>query len=175
MVIHTVGHGTLDADRFTELLQSVDIDVLVDIRRYPGSRRHPQFGAEVMAEWLGEAGIEHRWSEALGGRRRPSPDSPNTAWNNDQFRAYADHMATTEFVEAVTELLAIADSANVAVMCSEAVWWRCHRRLLADYLVLVHQTEALHLFHDERVAVHTPMQEARLEGDVVIYDAASGD
>lgn len=171
MVIHTVGHGTLDAGRFTELLDSVGIEVLVDIRRYPGSRRFPHFGADAMAEWLGEAGIEHRWVEDLGGRRRPAPDSPNTAWNNDQFRAYADHMATSEFVRAIDDLLATARQRPTAVMCSEAVWWRCHRRLVADYLVLIHQVETKHLFHDGRVAVHTPMKEARLSDGVVIYDA----
>ena len=109
----------------------------MDVRRFPGSRRHPHVGQDQLARWLPAAGISYRWMAALGGRRTPAADSPNLGLRNPQFRAYADHMASAEFLAAVDELLDLAASRPVAVMCSEAVWWRCHRRLLADHLVLV--------------------------------------
>ncbi len=175
MLIRTFGHGTLSADDLTHLLRDAGVDQVADVRRYPGSRRHPHVKAEVMAGWLGEAGIGHTWIEALGGRRRPDTRSPNVAWTNDQFRAYADHMATAEFAAGIARLLDLGARGSVAVMCSEAVWWRCHRRLLADHLVLVEQVEVEHLFHDGRLVAHDPMPEARVVDGHLVYDAGQGE
>ena len=147
------------------------IEVIVDVRRYPGSRRHPHFGAS-MPEWLAAAGLSYHWLPALGGRRRPSASSPNMGLRSEQFRGYADHMATVEFTTGVSELLELAAGVRVgavAVMCAEAVPWRCHRSLLADHLTLVEGVTVEHLFHDGRLAPHVPFREARrtLDGPLV--------
>lgn len=168
--IRTVGHGTAEAEELGELLRGADVTELVDVRRYPGSRRHPQFSSDAMVGWLRECGVGYRHLESLGGRRKLGPDSPNIGLRNEQFRAYADHMETDEFVAGVAELLEIAADESVAVMCSESVWWRCHRRLLADHLVLVHDVVVEHLFNDGRLTRHEPTTEARLAGDHVVYD-----
>jgi uncharacterized protein (DUF488 family) len=168
--IRTVGHGTLAASELVDLLEGAGIDAVVDVRRYPGSRRHPQFGRDVMEAWLGESGITYLWLPELGGRRTASADSPNVALRNAQFRAYADHMATSEFRAGVDTLRAAAGERCCAVMCSESVWWRCHRRLLADHLVLVDGDEVEHLFHDGRLAAHPPAPAARVDAGVVVYD-----
>jgi uncharacterized protein (DUF488 family) len=168
--LRTLGHGALGAEDFAALCRSAGIEVVADVRRFPGSRRHPHFGSEAMAAWLAEGGVGYRWMAALGGRRRPSPDSPNVALRNPQFRAYADHMATGEFGHACAELLELARSAPVTVLCAESVWWRCHRRLLADHLVVVAGVRVEHLFHDGRLVAHTPSAEARLVGDHLVYD-----
>ena len=168
--IRTVGHGTAEADELAELLRGAGVTELVDVRRFPGSRRHPQFSSDAMAAWLPEHGIGYRHLESLGGRRKLGPDSPNIGLRNEQFRAYGDHMDTEEFTDGVTELLDTADGESVAVMCSESVWWRCHRRLLADHLVLVDGVTVEHLFHDGRLTVHDPTAEARRAGDHVVYD-----
>lgn len=168
--IRTVGHGTADADELGELLRGAGVTEVVDVRRFPGSRRHPQFSSEAMASWLPEHGVGYRHIESLGGRRTLGPESPNIGLRNEQFRAYADHMATEEFATGVNELLGMAAEESVAVLCSESVWWRCHRRLLADHLVLVHGVTVEHLFHDGRLAVHDPTPEARRAGDHVVYD-----
>ena len=172
--VRTVGHGTLAADDFAALLTAAGVGSVVDVRRYPGSRRHPQFGRPAMEAWLPDHGLGYRWLPALGGRRTPAPDSPNTALRNDQFRGYADHMASEEFATGVEELLGVAAGApvagSVAVMCAEAVWWRCHRRLLADHLVAVRGVAVRHLFHDGRLADHRPSPEARVVDDRLVYD-----
>ncbi len=123
-----------------------------------------------MAGWLARHGIGYRWLPSLGGRRTPSPESPNAGLRNEQFRAYADHMSSKEFLAGVDELLELASARPVAVMCAESVWWRCHRRLLADHLVLVRAVAVEHLFHDGRLVGHTPPTEARLAGDHLVYD-----
>jgi uncharacterized protein (DUF488 family) len=168
--IRTVGHGTLAAADLMELLRAAGVDAVADVRRYPASRRHPQFGREALTGWLGEAGISYLWLPALGGRRRVDGSSPNVALRNAQFRAYADHMATAEFSGGVTDLEAYAAERSVAVMCAESLWWHCHRRLLADHLVLVEHLVVEHLFHDGRLARHDPAPEARVAGRVVVYD-----
>lgn len=168
--IRTVGHGTSEADELGELLRGAGVAELLDVRRFPGSRRHPHFSAEAMATWLPEHGVGYRHLESLGGRRTGVPDSPNIGLRNDSFRAYADHMTTDEFVAGAAELLEIASAESVAVLCSESVWWRCHRRLLADHLVLVHDVVVEHLFHDGRLTRHDPTPEARRTGDHVVYD-----
>lgn len=169
--IRTLGHGTLDAAEFTRLAVEAGVEVIVDVRRYPGSRRHPHFGSS-MPQWLAEAGLSYRWLPDLGGRRRPVASSPNTGLRNEQFRGYADHMASAEFVTGVAELLDLASGTAVgavAVMCAEAVPWRCHRSLLADHLTLVAGVAVQHLFHDGRVTAHVPTPEAgrTLDGRLV--------
>ena len=166
----SVGHGTSEAAAFLELLADAGIEAVVDIRRFPGSRRHPHFGRDQMATWLPEHGVAYSWSEALGGRRKSSADSPHSGLRNAQFRAYADYMESEQFATGVAELLALADELIVTVMCSESVWWRCHRRLLADYLILVERRAVTHLFHDGRLAGHPVTPEARRLGTSVRYD-----
>ena len=156
----TVGHGTLSADDFTALLLEAGIEEIVDVRSFPGSRRNPQFGREAMAEWLPERGIGYRWMRSLGGRRKGVADSPHTHWRHPSFGAYADYMDTDAFRAGIDELLALGGAR--AVMCSESVWWRCHRRLIADWLVLIHEIPVDHLMHDGRRAPHTPTEFARL-------------
>lgn len=131
--LYTVGHSTRSLEEFVALLRENGVRRLADVRRYPGSKRYPHFGRETLGAALAEAGIEYRHMPALGGRRPPRPDSANKAWRNDGFRGYADYMETEEFREAAAELLRVAEEAPTAVMCAEAVWWRCHRGLIADY------------------------------------------
>jgi uncharacterized protein (DUF488 family) len=172
-MIVTVGHGTLAPADLITLLRDAGIEMVVDIRRYPGSRRWPQFGRERMPRWLGLGGVRYRWLEGLGGRRSGRPDSPNVGLRNRQFRAYADHMASHEFGDSVRELRRVATLQTVAVMCSESVWWRCHRRLLADHLVLVDAVEVGHLMHDGRVTAHPVTDGARRADGHVVYDVTS--
>jgi uncharacterized protein (DUF488 family) len=166
----TVGHGTLGEDAFAELLRGAGVELLVDVRSYPGSRRNPHFGRERMADWLPAAGVDVRWEPRLGGRRRVRPDSPHVALRNDTFRGYADHMASPPFHAALDEVLAEAARRPTAVMCSEAVWWRCHRRLLADAAVLLRGATVTHLMHDGRRVPHELTDGARRAGDDVVYD-----
>ena len=168
--IRTVGHGTLAADQFAALVSGAHVELVADVRRYPGSRRHPHFAGDAMAAWLPGHGIAYHWLPALGGRRRVVPGSPNVGLRNEQFRAYADHMGTPAFADAVAELLDLARHRLTAVLCAEAVWWRCHRRLLGDHLVLVAGVPVDHLFHDGRLVPHEPTAEARRAGEVVRYD-----
>ena len=167
--LRTVGHGTLSASAFGALVAAAGIERVVDVRRFPGSRRHPHFASEEMARWLPEHGLDYEWMPSLGGRRKRRPDSPNTGLHNAQFQAYADHMATTEFGAGVDDLLAAAAERCVAVMCAESVWWRCHRRLLADHLVLVNGWDVDHLMHDGRLSPHPVTPGAARVGDAVRY------
>ena len=132
--VWTVGHSTRSIDAFLALLQVYDIELVADVRRFPGSRRLPQFGETALAERLAEDGIAYHWFPALGGRRRPDPASANLGWRHPAFRAYADHLATEEFADGLFELLMLAEGLRTAVMCAEVLWWRCHRRLIADVL-----------------------------------------
>jgi uncharacterized protein (DUF488 family) len=168
--LHTVGHGTLAAEALAELLHQAGVAVITDVRAYPGSRRNPQFGREAMERWVPAAGLEYAWLRRLGGRRAPADGSRHVALRHDAFRAYADHMESADFAAGVAELLAVAERRSAAVMCSESVWWRCHRRLLADHLVLVRGLAVLHLLHDGRRVPHAVTAGARLVGDAVVYD-----
>lgn len=172
--VRTLGHGTLAAGAFFDLIRGAGIEIILDVRRFPGSRRHPQFARDEMATWLPGHGVEYGWLPSLGGRRKPSPESPNTALRNRQFRAYADHMASEEFAGGVAEVFALATARPVAIMCAESLWWRCHRRLLADHLTLVGEVPVEHLFHDGRLVAHDPTPGARRLGDCVAYDADGG-
>jgi uncharacterized protein (DUF488 family) len=168
--LHTVGHGTLAAEAFATLLDDAELGRVVDVRSYPGSRHNPQFGRGEMERWLPEAGVDYRWIRELGGRRRAVRPSKHVALRNDAFRAYADYMETPEFLAGVEELLNLASRDPTTVMCSESVWWRCHRRLLADHLVLVRRLEVVHLMHDGRLTPHAPTAGVRLADDHLVYD-----
>ncbi|MER7014987.1 DUF488 domain-containing protein [Saccharopolyspora sp. NPDC000359] len=169
----TFGHGTADAGGVTELLHGAGIRQLVDVRTAPGSRRNPDAARAAMSRWLPEAGIGYRWESRLGGWRRAHPDGPDTALRNKSFRGYAEHMRSAEFRAAVDDLLAAAATELHAVMCAESLWWRCHRKLISDHLVLVRGVEVGHLMHDGKVRSHRPSPEARVvaERGVLIYDA----
>jgi uncharacterized protein (DUF488 family) len=132
--IWTVGHSTRSSAEFVAVLRAHDIELVADVRRFPGSRRLPHFSTDVLQHDLAEAGILYRWLPELGGRRRPDPDSINTGWRHAAFRAYADHVATEEFAEGLVALLMLANGLRTAIMCSEVLWWRCHRRIIADVL-----------------------------------------
>jgi len=166
----TVGHGTLPEADFIHLLRRTDIESLVDVRTAPGSRRHPQFLRQAMEQWVPAAGIGYRWEPRLGGLRKPAPESPNVALRHKSFRAYADHMATPEFVDALDEVLAEATTRLTTVMCAESLWWRCHRRLIADFATLVRDTEVRHLMHDGRLAEHRPTEGVRRASAGLVYD-----
>jgi uncharacterized protein (DUF488 family) len=168
--LRTVGHGTLTADELGRLITGAGVEELVDVRSFPASRRHPQFRREAMEQWLPDAGVSYRWEPRLGGRRRPAPDSPHGALRVAAFRGYADHMETPEFRDALDVLLTDVAARPTAVMCAESLWWRCHRRLLADAVVLVRGTAVEHLFHDGRVEAHRPTPEARVDGGRLVYD-----
>jgi uncharacterized protein (DUF488 family) len=142
-VIFTVGHSTRPQEELIAILKEAGVALLVDVRRFPGSRRHPQFGKEALRAGLAEAGIAYRHEPDLGGRRDPRPDSPNTAWRVAAFRGYADHMASAEFRAALERLIAPA-AGPTAVMCAEAVPWKCHRQLIADALA-ARGAEVVHL------------------------------
>jgi uncharacterized protein (DUF488 family) len=168
--LYTVGHGTLAADAFVDLLRAASLTRVVDVRSYPGSRRNPQFGREAMERWLPVEGVEYVWMRELGGRRRPVEGSRHVALRNDAFRAYADYMETDEFRAGVEQLPDLADDGPSAVMCSESVWWRCHRRLLADHLVLVEAVDVVHLMHDGRLTAHPSTPGVRVEDGRLVYD-----
>jgi uncharacterized protein (DUF488 family) len=129
----TIGHSTLPIGEFVDILQAHGVTHLADVRRFPGSRAFPHFNPEPLEESLGEAGILYSALPDLGGRRKPLPDSTHVAWRNEAFRGYADYMDTPEFRAAAANLAGLAREDRVAVMCAEAVWWRCHRSMIADY------------------------------------------
>ena len=166
--LFTVGHSTRDLADFIALLREHGIERLADIRRYPGSRRYPHFSREALSLSLPAAGIEYLHMPELGGRRKPLPDSRNTAWRNEQFRAYADHMATAEFRDAIDKL--VASPKLTAYMCAEAVPWRCHRSLIADAL-LVRGVAAAEIVSATRAAPHALTPFARVAGGAITYPA----
>ncbi len=169
-VMSSVGHGNLSASALAELLEGAGVAHVVDVRSLPGSRRNPQFHRDQLERWLPEAGITYSWEPRLGGRRRLRPGSPNVALRHEAFRAYADHMATGEFRAGLDSLVELAATEAVVMMCAESVWWRCHRRLLADALVLLREVSVRHLFHDGRVAPHRVTPAARRLGNLLVYD-----
>ena len=166
--IFTVGHSTHEFDRLVELLTTHDVGRVVDVRRVPRSRRHPQFGTETLATELPKRGIDYRHLPALGGWRKPLPDSPNTGWQNDSFRGYADYALTAEFAKALEELTALARDRPTAVMCAEADWHRCHRRLIADRLKTAGWT-VCHIAADGTLTEHElpPFAEPRADGTIL--------
>lgn len=157
----TVGHSTLAWEAFVDLLRDAGIAAVADVRRFPGSRRHPQFGADAMALELPKAGIAYVPFPDLGGRRRPRPDTRNTAWRNEAFRGYADYMETGEYRAARDGLAGLAVRTPTAVMCAEAMWWQCHRSLISDDFK-ASGWEVLHLQPGGRVQPHPYTGAARI-------------
>ena len=166
--IWTIGHSTRSLEELVDLLRGHGITVLADVRTLPGSKRHPQFDREALEEELPRHGLRYVHFRALGGLRRPLADSPNLAWRNSAFRGYADYMQTETWERAVGELLDLAATERVAVMCAEAVPWRCHRSLLADALV-VRGVEVRHITGKGAPAVHSLTSFAHVEGRRVTY------
>ena len=170
--LYTIGHSTRIFDAFVAALRAHQIEVLADIRSIPMSRRLPQFNREHLAQELPQHGIEYRWMQALGGRRKrslPKGESPNSALRSDSFRNYADYMLTPEFSAAMRELIALAEQKRVAYMCAERLWFRCHRMMVSDWLT-AHGNTVLHIDDARLPKTHELMREARLSGDHVIYD-----
>jgi len=166
MRIYTIGHSTRTLDELISLLREHRIERLADIRRYPGSRRYPHFSRESLAQSLPIAYVH---VPELGGRRKPLPDSPNTGWRNEQFRAYADYMATPEFAAALDMLL--DSDVRTAIMCAEAVPWRCHRSLISDALT-VRGVEVRHITGKASPSLHALTPFARVENGRISYPAA---
>jgi uncharacterized protein (DUF488 family) len=174
MPLFTLGHGTADRDQLLQLLNTAEIRELVDVRTAPGSRRNPDVARQAMARWLPEHHIGYRWERRLGGWRKAPPDSPDTALRNRSFAGYAAHMRTAEFLDAIRDLLGGSADRLTTVLCSESVWWRCHRRMIADFVVLSAQVPVFHLMHDGRLHEHGPTDVARLRSDgLLVYDGAA--
>ncbi|HEY9476759.1 MAG TPA: DUF488 domain-containing protein [Mycobacteriales bacterium] len=167
----TFGHGVATRERLAALLHGAGVLAVVDVRTVPESRRNPDVVREALAEWMPAEGIGYRWEAALGGFRRAAADSPDTFWRNASFRGYAGYSRQPEFLAAMNGLLGQAVTLRTAIMCSEAVWWRCHRRIIADFAVLARQAPVLHLAQDGRLIEHQPTVGARLRADgLLVYD-----
>ena len=167
--IWTVGHSTREIGVFISLLQENGIKLLVDVRSWPGSKRYPQFKGEALAKSLADAGIRYEHFSELGGRRKPKPDSRNTAWRNASFRGYADHMETEEFRKGVERLLDLAREAGpIAIMCAEAVWWRCHRSLISDHLK-AQGIDVMHILGASKIEPHPFTSAARVVNGKLSY------
>lgn len=169
ITIWTIGHSTRSADEFNQLLISHAIAALIDVRSFPGSKRYPHFNKSELSRALESVGILYSHNPKLGGRRRPSPDSKNTAWKNASFRAYADHIETEEFTQGIEELLKIASAKRTAVMCAEAVWWRCHRSLIADFLKASGVT-VMHILDAKKTEEHPYTSAARIVDGELSYE-----
>lgn len=167
--VWTIGHSTRSADDFVGLLHQYRIESVIDVRRFPGSRRNPQFHTDALAATLRAAGIGYVHLVALGGRRRPRTDSPNAVWRNAAFRGYADHMASPEFRDAFAILTTLATEQRCAILCAELLWWRCHRSMIADDLVL-HGWRVIHILDNDKSAEHAFREPARLVDDMPVYD-----
>ena len=168
--VWTIGHSTRSIGDFIALLRANEIETVADVRRFPGSRWHPQYNERTLGESLATEGIDYVWIPALGGRRVPLPDSPNTAWRNEAFRGYADHIATEEFADGLFELLIVAGGSRTAIMCSEAVWWRCHRSLISDVLRSL-GVRVLHIVTATPPSEHEYTAPAKLVDGVLTYSS----
>jgi uncharacterized protein (DUF488 family) len=168
LTVWTVGHSTRPLPDFLEVLAAYQVELVADVRRFPGSRRQPQYQQPALEAALHRAGIGYVWLPDLGGRRRPVPDSPNTAWRHPAFRGYADHLAGEEFAAGLFELLALAWGLRTAVMCAEILWWRCHRRMIADVLVSL-GARVIHIMDAETAQPHRLRAPAGLVGGVLSY------
>ncbi len=170
-LIHTIGHSTRTFDELVGLLRRHGIDHLADVRAHPGSRRYPHFSRDALELSLPGAGIGYSHRPELGGRRRGIPDSPNGAWRNASFRAYADYMGTSDFARALDSLIELAEGSSLAIMCAEAVPWRCHRWLVSDALV----TRGVDVHHilDARSEPHSLTRFAKVRDGTVVYPPES--
>jgi uncharacterized protein (DUF488 family) len=167
--IWTIGHSTRKIDIFLSLLEENGIKAVADVRMFPGSKRYPQFGRDALAKSLGEHGIRYEHFSELGGRRKGNPDSKNTAWRNESFRGYADYMETENFRKGITRLVDLVDqSGPSAIMCAEAVWWRCHRSLISDYLKAL-GVEVIHIHDRGKVEPHPFTSAAQIVNGELSY------
>jgi len=169
--VWTVGHSTRSAGEFLGLLRAHAIEAVADVRRFPGSRRHPHFGADALAEHLGAHGIAYTWIRELGGRRRSAREAADSAWRNPSFAAYEQHLASDEFAEGLHTLLHVASACRTAIMCSEAVWWRCHRALISDVLRFC-GAEVLHITSTAPPRPHPYSSPARVVDGELRYPPA---
>lgn len=170
MRIFTIGHSSRGLDELIGILAARGVELVVDVRRFPGSRRHPHFSRESLGGALGEAGVGYLWLEGLGGRRSRREGSVHTAWEEPGFAAYADHLDSDEFGSAARKLLEEVEGRRTAVMCAEARWVSCHRRLIADWLT-VRGHEVVHIADARRVEPHRLPTFARVEDGRLVYDA----
>lgn len=171
-MLWTFGHGTASLPELAHLLCGAGIGTVVDVRTAPGSRRNPDVARESLRERLPGYGIGYRWDKRLGGFRKLPHDSPDHAWRNEAFRAYAAHMRSEQFLAAIDDLLDGAAATRTAVMCSESVWWRCHRRLIADFVRITRAVPVCHLLHRGEAPEHEPAEAARLNSEgLLVYDA----
>lgn len=172
--IFTIGHGSRSFEQFLEVLTGAEVELLIDVRRFPGSKRHPQFGRDALESRLGDEGIGYQWwGESMGGRRAEAESSQTRhgSWRNAAFRAYAGHMDTSEFRKALNRLVVTSKDRSVAIMCAETLWWKCHRRLIADALL----TQGLQVVHlgIEPPASHSLSSFARVdENGLLAYDGS---
>lgn len=171
-VIYTIGHSVHSLDEFIEMLNSFDIKMLADVRRFPGSKKYPWFSKDNLEKVLPEHHIDYIHMEELGGRRKVQPNSVNSRWKNESFRGYADYMQTAEFTRAVEQLEAIARQKTTAFMCSEAVWWRCHRSMISDYLK-AKGWKVEHIMNIRKVEEHPYTSPARIRDGHVFYSDES--
>ncbi len=173
--IFTIGHSTRTWGEFLELLREHEIERLVDVRRFPGSRRHPHFAQEALSGALAEAGIGYSHEPDLGGFRKPRPESPNTAWRSAGFQAYADHMDSPEFREALSRVIGLASERTVTIMCAEAMPWRCHRQLISDALV-ARGYEVIHVLGSGKSEGHSLNANARVLRDLrLVYPESAAE
>ena len=168
MTIYTIGHSTRSLDVFLALLRVYGVAQLGDVRTVPKSRRHPHFAGDALSKSLAAAGVAYRHLPALGGLRKPRRDSTNGVWRNDSFRGYADYMETTAFNDGMDELMLWAANAPTVIMCAEAVWWRCHRQLIADALV-ARGVAVQHIQTAASAPAHKLTEFARVDGKRVGY------
>ena len=170
----TVGHGDATQEQLASLLTGAEVRLVVDVRRFPGSRRNPHFARDALGQWLPAAGVAYRWEPRLGGRRRVPPEERGADpwWRVEAFAAYAAYTRTEEFAAGMADLLpdVAAAPGQVVVMCSESLWWRCHRRLVSDVAVLLHGLSVSHLGHDGRLTDHVPAAGARVTAEGLRYD-----
>lgn len=171
--VYTIGHSTDPIETFIAMLDAHGVETLVDVRTAPGSRRNPQFGKEALRGALAAAGIEYRHARELGGLRRPRPDSVNGGWRNESFRGYADYMQTAEFASALDDLAELAGRGRTAIMCAEAVPWRCHRSLIGDAL-LARGIPVIDILPGARSRPHALTPFARVAGTTVTYPPDAG-
>jgi uncharacterized protein (DUF488 family) len=170
MRIYSVGHGARSFDELLATLAAGGVQTVVDVRSFPGSRRHPQFGRDALPQSLAGAGLAYRWEPRLGGRRKRSVEpSPNPSWQVEAFRNYADHMDSPEFAAGLAELLALAGDQPTAFMCAETHWSQCHRRLLSDKLWTLRH-EVVHLIRPDKQELHHPPPFLRVDGPRLRYD-----
>ena len=169
--VHTIGHSTRSIENFLALLKKHGIEVLIDVRRWPSSRRYPQFGRKALEGSLNRDAIQYIWRGDLGGFRKPSADSENTAWKVGTFRAYADFMLSSEFERVMQEMKELAEDKRIAIMCAEAVPWRCHRQLLADAF-LIRDFSGRHIMDDGCHEHHLPPFAIR-KGAKIFYPASA--